>query len=65
MDGGNHLEIQCQVHRGAKGLVYTTLDGVSDGEADNIDINVEGARPLAGAVVVVTEVRWWWWSGED
>ena len=52
--------MQCQVHRGAKGLVYTTLEGVeevevagaSDGEADNIDINVEGARPLAGAVVV-------------
>ena len=60
--------MQCQVHRGAKGLVYTTLEGVeevemagaSDGEADNIDISVEGARPLAGAVVVVTDI-----SGED
>ena len=42
--------------------MYTTLEGAgtSDGEADNIDINVEGARPLAGAVVVVTDI-----SGED
>ena len=34
--------------------------GASDGEADNIYINVEGARLLAGAVVVVTDI-----SGED
>ena len=62
MGGSSYLEVQCQVHRGAKGLVYTTLEGAgaSDGEADNIDISVEGARPLAGAVVVVTDI-----SGED
>ena len=40
-----------------KGLVYTTLEGAGAGDdtPDNTDLTVEGARPLTGATVVVTD----------
>ena len=40
-----------------KGLVYTTLEGAGAGDdtPDNTDLTVEGARPLTGATLVVTD----------
>merc|ERR1719510_2339694 len=39
-----------QVHRGVKGLVFTTLEGAGTGQ-----LSQEEGRPLSGAVVVVTD----------
>ena len=44
------FEYMKQVHRGVKGVVYTTLEGAGAGQ-----LSQEEGRPLAGAVVVVTD----------
>ena len=44
-----HLR-SCQVHRGVKGIVYTTLEGEGTGE-----VREQEGTPLSEAVVVVTD----------